>query len=174
MTLYQALDIFGKISKQRLPIAHKLRELRDRPAIYGGGQEIVSLATVSFCSGDYVSWPVKVKTHVIGTDRVKIDPSEFALEHHFDGNVRKQARAKEPRLDGQRMVPEEVSAIHAHISGVLEREDVPTDVLIGLLLWFPRDKDDPLHTHCDRKTWAKVKHWLTQSDIATKAGYSVR
>lgn len=184
MTLLQALDIWGKVTKQRLPIAHNLKEMRDRPAIYGGGTEIVCHAAVSYCSGDYSTWPVKVKSHVIGTEKKRIDPVEFAAEAHYGHKADKDAhlpcgavrqrRAREPKRDGQRKVPAEIVAIHAHVSGVLEKESIPHDIFLIILQWFPRDKDDPLHTYCNHKDCARARKWFEENGIAKKTGYTGR
>lgn len=181
MTLFQAFDVWGRVTKQRLPLRYTRAESCERPAIFGGGWDVVRAERATFCAGDYSTWPVEPVAVVIGHAPIRIDPVEFALESHYSdgpdrdahlpsGKVR-QRRSRDPRTDRNLKVPEDALAVHAAVSLALEASNVPGPVLVTLVKWFPRDLADKAHTYCNHKDRAAARRWLEENEIASKTGF---
>lgn len=145
MTTLQAFDLFARIAKQRMPMNHRLQEWREQPAIFGGGSKLTVLASVSYVSGDWTHWPVTGQVHTLGQNPCEVDPAEWALEHHYNGNARRQAKAVDPRLDRNVKQSEEAWAVHAVVEKALKDLCCPEDVLRAILKRHPRDPHDKLN-----------------------------
>ncbi len=183
MTALQALDVYARLTKQRLPLCHRLLEWEDVPAIYGGGSKLTAQATVAYSSGDYATWPVTVRHNTVGQQPKPVDPVEFAADLHYGhspdrlahlpSGQRRQARARDPRLDGQRRVPEEALEVHAAVESALVRLHVPSSVLHAILRRHPRDRHDPLHSGGSEADRRIVSAWLKGSGFASESGFAL-
>lgn len=175
-TILDAFDAWAKVQKCRLPLNHRTYSYEDQPAIFGGKSRIVLHARDSYASGDWTTWPVTVTTHVIGQNPVQVDPMEWACEHHFNGNARKQARSVDPKLGGQRKVPLDAVSVHAVIDGLFASLSCPVHVIAAVFALHPRDKDHPLYTGGTDVQRRLVHRWVWENVQAIRAstGFEVK
>lgn len=170
MTIRSYLDVWARVTKQRLPMESRLREWRDRPAIYGGGSEIVCLATVTYSTGDWARVPLTVRSN----HGDPVDPVEFAAESHYSekpdklahlpsGKVR-QRRAPDPFVK-QRPPAARLDhfCVHATVDKAFRELEAPWSVVQAVLRVHPRDKQDPLNEGGDVKDRREVAKWITEN-----------